>query len=429
MYCGNCVRDNALVSTLRTLGHDALMVPLYLPLTVDELDQSAGNPVFFSGINVYLEQKSALFRRAPGWIHGLLTSRPLLRWAAGKAAKTRPADLGDLTLSMLQGEAGNQARELDELVAWLKQHAKPDVIFLSNALLLGMGRRLRRDVGAPVVCMLQGEDVFLDGLPEAYRGACWQAVAERAAEADLCIAPSRYFGDLMRKRLGLPADHVRVVYNGINLAGYPQSTLPTAPSTLHAPRSTLHDRTPTLGFFARMCREKGLDTLLEAYILLRQRGRVPGLRLRVGGSCGPADKPLVNALREKLRVARLEGESEFCPNLDHAAKLAFLASLTVFSAPALYGEAFGLYLIEALAAGVPAVQPNSGAFPELIAATGGGVICAAGDVQALANSIEELLLHPDRHVFGQKAREAVFKNFSAEAMAREVVRQVETLRG
>ena len=240
MFCGGCLRDNALVAALRKLGHEALMVPLYLPLTLDEEDQSAGTPIFFGGINVYLEQKTALFRGAPGWLRDLFASRPLLKWAAGKAAKTRPADLGELTLSMLRGEAGNQARALQELVAWLQTQPKPDVVCLSNALLVGMTRRLKAELGAPVACALQGEDLFLDGLPEPHRAACWRTLAERAAEVDLFIAPSRYFGDLMRERLGLPAERVKVVYNGINLEGYqgrsrkaevrsPKSERPSAP--------------------------------------------------------------------------------------------------------------------------------------------------------------------------------------------------------
>src|ERR1700742_183913 len=127
MYCGACVRDNALVAALRRLGHDAVMVPLYLPLTLDEADQSAGLPIFFGGINVYLEQQSAVFRKLPGWLHNLLASPKLLNLAAGAAGKTRAEDLGDITLSMLRGEEGHQARELDQLIAWLKTE-KPDIV-------------------------------------------------------------------------------------------------------------------------------------------------------------------------------------------------------------------------------------------------------------------------------------------------------------
>src|SRR5207249_3089859 len=220
MYCGNCFRDNALVAALRQQGHEVLMVPLYLPMTLDEEDQSAGTPIFFSGINVYLEQKSSFFRHAPDWLHRLLESPALLKWAAGKAARTRAEELGDLTISMLRGEEGNQARELDELIGWLKQKPHPDVICLSNALLAGLVRKLKQELRSPVVCMLQGEDYFLDSLPQAQRDEAWKTLAARAAEADLFLAPSRYFGDLMCRRLNLPADRVRVVFNGINLEGY-----------------------------------------------------------------------------------------------------------------------------------------------------------------------------------------------------------------
>jgi glycosyltransferase involved in cell wall biosynthesis len=422
MYCGGCLRDNALVAALRKLGHEALMVPLYLPLTLDEEDQSAGTPVFFGGISVYLEQKTALFRGAPGWLHDLFASRPLLVWAAGKAAKTRPADLGELTLSMLRGEAGNQAREIETLSMWLKTQPKPDMLSLSNALLIGMVRRLKAELRIPVACALQGEDTFLDALPESHRAACWQTLAERAADVDLFIAPSRYFGDLMRERLGLPADRVRVVHNGINLDGY-KAEVQSLKSKVQSAD------VPVLGFFARMCREKGLDTLVEAYLLLRQRGRVGQLKLRVGGSCGPADAAFVDSLRERLQASGLLSDVEFHPNPDRAGKLALLRSLTVFSVPALYGEAFGLYVIEALAAGTPVVQPRVAAFPELVEATGGGVLCA-GEPGPLAEAIEELLLNPAQaRALGEAGQRAVFEKFSAEAMAQATLRVYGELAG
>jgi glycosyltransferase involved in cell wall biosynthesis len=439
MLCGNCFRDNALVAALRQLGHDALLAPLYLPLTLDEPDQSAGTPVFFGGINVYLDQESSLFRGAPGWLRRVLDSPRLLRWAAGRAARTRPQDLGELTLSMLQGEAGRQARELDELCAWLKTQPRPDAIFLSNALLMGLVRRLRGAVGAPVISMLQGEDTFLDALPEPHRAACWQTLAQRAAEADLCVAPSRYFADLMRQRLGLPTERVRVVYNGIRLEGYDPGPEAKAFQEGHGRDARATEsglgilpkpdgpearatEPPVLGFFARMCREKGLDLLVDAYLLLRQRGRAGRLKLRLGGSCGPADAPLVESLRGRLESAGLAGDVEFCPNLDRAQKCAFYRSLSLLSVPARYGEAFGLYVIEALAAGVPVVQPRLGAFPELIEATGGGVLCQPDDALSLAEALEGLLLDPARaRALGEHGRQTVREKFSAERMARGMV--------
>jgi glycosyltransferase involved in cell wall biosynthesis len=414
MYCGNCLRDNALVTALRGLGHQVVMVPMYLPLTLDERDQSAGTPIFFSGINVYLQQKSAVFRQAPAWVRNLLASPALLKWAAGKAAKTRAEDLGELTLSMLRGEQGNQSLELEQLIAWLKTQPKPDVICLSNGLLIGLARQLKAELKTRVVCDLQGEDTFLDALPAAHRSECWSTLAERAAEADGLIAPSQYFRDFMCRRLGLPGDRVKVIHNGIHLDGY------DSPAPTPAPDPGGAHGVPALGFFARMCREKGLDTLVDAYIQLRRRGRIQELRLRVGGSCGPADEPFVHTLRHRLNAAGLLHEVEFCPNLDRAAKVRFLRSLTAFSVPASYGEAFGLYLIEAMAAGVPVAQPAVGAFPELVGATGGGVICDPG-APSLAQALEDLLLDPvQARARGEKGRRAVFEHFTAESMARAV---------
>jgi glycosyltransferase involved in cell wall biosynthesis len=410
MYCGNCFRDNALVRALRSLGHETLMIPLYLPMTLDEEDQSAGTPIFFGGINVYLGQKSALFRNMPSWLHNVLSSPKLLKWAAGRAAKTKAEDVGELTLSMLRGEEGNQARELEGFIAWLKDQPKPDLICLSNALLAGMVRKLKAELNVPVIVMLQGEDSFLDSLPEDIRGIVWQTLAERCAEVDYFIAPSQYFGELMRRRLALPQDRLAVVWNGINLEGYP------APDSLSA------QNTPTLGYFARMCREKGLHTLVEAFILLRKNNRVPNLRLRVGGGCGPSDEIFLDELRSKLSAEGLLEAVEFRPNVSREEKIQFFSGLTAFSVPALYGEAFGLYVIEAMAAGLPVVQPRTASFPELVAATGGGILCEPGSAAALAEALELLLSDPARaRALGEKARDAVRQSFTVHAMTRNLL--------
>ncbi len=405
MYCGNCFRDNALVAALRKRGHEVLMVPLYLPMTLDEENQSAGTPTFFGGINVYLQQQSAFFRHAPKWLHALLDSPTLLKLAAGRAAKTRASDVGELTLSMLRGEEGNQARELDELLAWLKTQPRTDVVLLSNALLVGLARKLKTELGCKVVCNLQGEDAFLDAMPIPLREQVWALLAERCRDCDFFIAPSHYFGDTMGRRLNLPAEKVKVVFNGISLDGY---------GVQHLASSIQH---PTLGYFARMCCEKGLDLVVETFIELKRRNAAPNLKLKLGGGCGPGDEPFVARLKEHLRHAGCLGDAEFHPNLTREQKVSFLQSLTVFSVPALYGEGFGLYLIEAMAAGVPVVQPRHAAFPELVAATGGGVIAEA-NAASLATAIEALLLDPARaRALGGAGRRAVSERFTMEQMA------------
>ena len=405
MYCGACLRDNALVGALRRLGHSVVMAPLYLPLTLEDQDQTDGVPIFYNGINVFLDQHSGFFRNAPRWLHDALNSRALLNWASRWAAGTRPAKLGEMTISMLQGEEGRQARELDELMEWLRGE-KPDIVCLSNALLVGMARKIKSDLGVPVFCSLQGEDGFLDALPPSHRERAWKIAGERAADVDLFIAPSQYFGDLMQRRLNLADDQVRVLLNGINLDGYDAAPLADGP--------------PTLGYLARMCREKGLETLVDAFILLKQRDRVKQIKLRVAGSCGPTDQPFVDELRRRLETCGVLADAEFHPNLSRAAKQSFLRSLSVFSVPATYGEAFGMYIIEALASGVPVAQPRHAAFPELVAATGGGVLCAANDPKALALAIEDLLADPQRaRALGQAGRRTIFEKFDVNTMAAE----------
>jgi len=418
MYCGGCFRDNALVAALRRLGHETLMLPLYLPLTLDEADQSAGTPIFFSGVNVYLEQKFPWFRRAPDWLHRALASPGLLKLLGGMAGQTRAEEVGELTLSMLRGEEGNQAREVNELVGWLKANHRCDLLSLSNVLLAGMARRLKEELRAPIVCMLQGEDTFLDGLPEGQRAMAWKILSERTRDIDLFIAPSRYFGDLMARRLHLPAERVRVVHNGINLEGFSNTQTSNIESRLNRETSNTE---PILGYFARMCPEKGLALAVDVFIELRKRGCVPNLKLRVGGGCGPGDEPFVEEQRGRLEAARLLNDATFFPNVSRAEKISFLQSLDVFCTPALYGEAFGLYVIEAMASGVPVVQPRHAAFPEIVEATGGGLI-AEPNASALAGAVESLFLNPERaRSLGETGRTAVLQHFSVQRMAEGVL--------
>jgi glycosyltransferase involved in cell wall biosynthesis len=408
MYCGGCFRDNALVAELRKLAHDTLMVPLYLPLTLDEENQAADTPIFFSGVNVYLEQKFPGFRHAPQWLRTAFASKHLLKLLGRMAGKTRAEDVGELTLSMLRGEEGNQAREVDELVAWLKEHHRPDVISLSNVLLVGMARRLKAELNAPVVCMLQGEDTFLDGLPLAHREAAWKVTRERARDIDLFIAPSRYFGEVMTQRLQLPPERVRIVHNGINLDGF-ESGKPKAES----------GNPPVIGYFARMCLEKGLGLAIDTFIELRKRGAVPNARLHVGGGCGPSDQVVVGEQKGKLERAGLLDAASWFPNVTRDEKIRFLQSLDVFCTPALYGEAFGLYVIEAMAAGVPVVQPRHAAFAEIVGATGGGVIAEPSSA-ALAAAIESLLLNAQRaKELSAQGQRAVQERFNVTRMATE----------
>ncbi len=401
-FCGTCLRDHALVKALRRLGHEALMVPLYLPLVLDDYGSRGESPLFFGGINVYLQQKSAFFRHTPQWLDKLLDSPALLHQAGRKAGMTNPRELGEMTLSMIEGERGHQAKELDKLVAWLVEQ-KPDVVCLSNSLLIGFARRVREELRVPIICSLQGEDAFLDSLPEPYRERCWRLVQERAADVDRFVAPSRYYNALMQERLRLAPEKIVVIYNGIDLEGFAPAAAPP--------------EFPTVGFLARMCVDKGLDTLVEAFIKLAPR--VPHVRLKIGGTQTDADRAFVNDLSDRLEQAGIANAVKFLPNLTHAEKQQFLRGLTVLSVPTRCGEAFGLFVIESLASGVPVAQPDNGAFPELIELTGGGVLYAQGDANSLADALEKLLLDAAHAAeLGRYGRQIVNSRFTSDAMAR-----------
>ena len=420
MYCGNCFRDNALVAELRRQGHDTVMVPLYLPMTLDEAPTVGGTPTFFGGINVFLSQKMAWYRRAPAWMRRAADAPWLLKWAAGKTAKTRPEDVGELTVSMLRGEEGCQTRELGDMIDWMSRLPRPDAVYLSNALLLGFARRLRSGLGTRVISFLQSEESFLDSLPEPFRGESWRLLAERGRELDGWIAPTRYFADRMIHRLGLHPERVRVAHSGISLEGY--RDLPGRPE------GRFRTEAPTLGFFARMCPDKGLETVVDAFIQLRRQERFSDLRLKVGGGCGPGDVAFVESLRRRLAAAGLADAASFHPNLSRDEKVAFLGSLDVLSVPSRFSEAFGLFVIEALAAGTPVVQPDVCGFRELIEATGGGRLCPENTPTALASTLAGLLADPDAlRRLGEAGRRAVGERFSDAAMAREVLAETRSL--
>lgn len=406
MYCGSCLHDNTLAAALMRLGHDVVLVPTYTQMRTDEAGVAIDR-VFYGAVNVYLQQKAGLFRHTPRWFDRWLDRPALLEWVSRFSASTDARDLGKLTLSTLEGERGFQAKELDKLVEWLGE-IEPDVVHLTNSMFLGMARSLRRALGVPVVVSLQGEDLFLDELIEPYRSRVRAALAERAVDADLFIAPSKYYAEAMRQLLQVDAERIRVVPLGIRLSQHSEQPL-VRPS----------DAPPTLGFLARLCPEKGLHLLVEAF---EQLAREPGreaLRLRVAGYLGPKDRPYVEKLVTRVRQAGLGDRFELVGEVDLAGKVGFLRSLDVLAVPTVYREPKGLFALEAMANGVPVVLPNHGSFPEILAETGGGLLFEALSVEALVQTLGALLDDPARRAeLAQEGREAVLLRRGEEEMAR-----------
>ncbi len=407
-YCENCLRDFDLIDAVKALGHEAHVVPLYLPLTADRTEDRGDAPIFFGGVKVYLQEKSALFRRAPGWVGRMLDSRRLLQWASKRTAMTSPEDLGESTLSMLRGEHGHQARELGRLAAWLAERERPEVVCLSSALLVGLARRLRETLGVPVVCMLQDEDGFLDALAAPYGPEAWEAVRAGARHVDGFIAVSRFYRDLMTERLNLDPERVAVVHPGLQMDGYVPAAEPANP--------------PTIGFLSPSVPGKGLDTLVEILARLRQEEGLRDTRLAATGGQTTGSHPFLEDLQARIQALGLAAAVDLQPYLGRRARQRFLRAASVLSVPLARGEAYGMYILEALASGVPVVEPRLGGVAELVEETGGGVLVDPNDPDALAAALADLLRNPERaRELGERGREAVLERFAAERSAEALV--------
>lgn len=429
MYCGSCLHDNTLANALLKRGEDVLLVPTYTPLRTDE-PNSAVKRVFFGGVNAYLKQAIPWFRRSPRWLERLVDHPAFLRLATSGAGSVDPAKLGPLTVSMLRGEEGHQARQLDQLVDWLVDEVKPDVVHLSNSMLLGMARRISKRCGPPVVCSLSGEDLFLEALQPPHYEEARALLRERAAEVAGFTALNSYYADFMADYLAVDRAKIHVVPHGMNAEGITPRvhTADREASLAESPRAS----NPGLrvGFLARVAPEKGLHLLVEACELLAEHRPDLPIELHAAGYLGAGDREYLIDLRKQVERGPLAGRFHYAGELDYAEKYDFLSSLDVFSTPTVWAEAKGLPALEAMTAGIPVVLPEHGSFPEMIAATDGGLLHDPGDVGSLAETLEQLLADGEmRKKHGAAGAAAIRERFHADRMAEETMQVYQRLVG
>jgi glycosyltransferase involved in cell wall biosynthesis len=398
MYCGSCIRDNALAAELKRQGHDILLLPIYTPTLTDEPNVS-DERVFFGGISVYLEQHSALFRKTPWFLDRLWDSK----WALGLASRRSiPIDarfLGEMTVSMLRGEGGRQQKEIRKLTAWLEHEAPPDIVTLPNSLLIGLARPIREAVRRPVCCTLQGEELFLDQLHEPWRTQSLDLIRGNVEYVDGFAAVSEFAAEAMCRHFGIPDRKMHVIPLGINLDGYDPAPRPATSAF-------------TVGYFARIAPEKGLHHLADAFLEMRRQGFAGSLE--AAGYLAPEHREYLAGIERKLDGAPFR----YRGSLDRGRKIDFLRSVDVLSVPATYDEPKGLPLLEAMAVGVPVVQPRRGAFPEIVERTGGGLLAAPDDPEDLARKILTLWIDRDlAAALGRRGADGVRSRYSVGAMA------------
>jgi glycosyltransferase involved in cell wall biosynthesis len=413
MYCGSCLRDNALAAELMAAGHDVTLVPLYTPTLTDETNVS-GKRVFFGGISVYLEQHLAPFRFTPAWLDRLWDSRLVLHAASRRSIAVSPRHLGELTISMLRGEHGAQRKEFHKLTSWLRGEPPPDVVSLPNSLLISLAAPLKQALGRPVTCTLQGEDLFLEGLGEPWRTQALDLIRAQVDSVDAFIAVSDYYARFMSSHLRIPESKMHVVPIGINLKGY---------GTGFRFRTNCF----TVGYFARIVPEKGLDVLAEAYCKLRRETDFSGATLEAAGYLAPEHRGYLRGVERRMKQAGLADEFHYRGVLDRAHKADFLRSLSVLSVPGPYAEPKGIFVLEAMANEVPVVQPRHGAFPEIIAKAGGGILVEPNSVDSLAEGIFSLWRDQAQvDELGRRGAQGVREHYNAALMAQ---RAVEVYRG
>jgi len=404
MYCGSSLRDNGLAATLKAHGHDVVLTPVYTPTHTDEANVSSSR-VFFGGISVFLEQHIPLFRHTPAFLDRLWDSTPVLRLASKHQIKVDPHGLGALTVSMLRGLEGNQRKEIVKMLRWLDHLPPFDVVNLPFVLLISLAKPLREALGVPIACTLQGEDLFLEGLPEPYRTQSLDLIRKSIGDVDLFIAVSDYYVDFMADYVGIPRDRIRTVPIGINFDG-------------HEARPVRREPPFTVGFFSRIAPEKGLDMLAEAYRRLRAKPGVPATRLLAGGYLLDEHRDYLKRIERQMGGWGLAEEFTYAGAPDRDEKIKLLHGMDVLSVPETYADPKGFFLLEAMANGVPVVEPRHGAFPEIIERTGGGLLVTPGAVDELTDALFALITDRDQAAaLGWAGAEGVRRHYGAEQMA------------
>jgi len=414
MYCGSCLRDNAMATELLARGHDVTLLPVYTPTLTDEPNVSRDH-VVLGGISTYLEQYVPMFRKTPRWLDRLWDSKLALDLASRRSISTNPKMLGEMTVSVLKGEDGFQRKEIEKIIDWLKSEPTPDVINLPYSLLLGLAGPFKRALNVPVLCTLQGEDLFLDGLQEPYHTESLNLIRDQIKHVDSFLAVSKFYAEFMPAYLGIPAEKIRVVPVGINPNGF----------ELREPQ---RDGPFTVGFLARVAPEKGLHVLAEAYCILRQSGELPQARFEAAGYMAADCQPYLDDIKTRLKDAGLASEFNYRGVLDRADKIAFLRTLDVMSMPATYDEPKGVSLLEAMACGVPVVQPRRGACTEIVEITGGGLLVQPDDPQSLAEGI--LKIAQDKELAAELSASGyrgVREHYTAAHMADRVLEAYESV--
>ena len=377
-YCANCYRDMLFLRAIRKVpGITAKAIPLYLPPDKSDNDPDFDHKVFFGAISMYLRDKVSIFRNMPSFFDKFFDFTPFLKLAARQAGATRTEGLEELTLNMIEGDNAFQPAEVKRLVKYLNENGKPDIIHLSNALILGLARQIKKHMDVKVVCSLLNEDDWIEEMAEPFRSKAWELIGKEAKYVDRFVTPSSYYKDFFISKTGLDSTNIDIVPLGFD------------PEEHNLIRDDT--RPPAIGYFCRVNTFNGFDKIVDAFIDLKKKNSIPGLTLNVCGGYTGDDKPFVLAQIKKIREHGFQKSIKIYPEFQGNKKAEFFNDVDVISVPVRKYDGYGLYIIEANSAGIPVVQPSTGAFPEIIARTGGGICYNPDSIEALSEALSNIL--------------------------------------
>jgi glycosyltransferase involved in cell wall biosynthesis len=404
-YCGNCYRDMLYVRAIRKVpGIKASALPLYLPPYKTNVESGFDKHVFFGAISMYLREKVKFLRNMPAVFDKFFDCSLFLKFAARQAGTTSAEGYEELTLNMIEGDNAFRKTEVNRLVKYLLKDGKPDIIHLSNALILGIARQLKKRIDVKIVCSLLNEDDWIDDMAEPYRLRAWEMIAKEADHVDVFVTPSNYYKDLFVSKTGIKGHNVMVVPLGFDPEKEAGSRKEREPSAI--------------GYFNRVSFHNGFDKLVDAFIELKKKDLIPGLTLNVCGGYTGVDKQFISEQIKKIREQKFEKYVKIYPEFQGDRKMEFFNNVDVISVPVRKYDGYGLYILEANAAGIPVVQPATGAFPEIIGLTGGGIIYSPDTVQDLASNLHKLLNDKKLlYLLGEKGGKMVRQELSLDMMS------------
>ncbi|HOK24937.1 MAG TPA: glycosyltransferase family 4 protein [Bacteroidales bacterium] len=405
-YCSNCYRDMLYYNAIKKYSNsEAVLIPLYLPPEKEYARAGFEEEVYFGAVSLYMREK---LPSLPSFLEKILDSKPLLKIAAKSSGSVRTAGHEELTLHMIDGTYERHKKELERLVNHLREDIRPDIVHLSNALVIGLARQIKKYLDIKIVCSLQNEDDWINEMAEPYQSQAWKMIAEESSFVDAFITPSLYFKDFFISKTGINSEKIKVIRTGIESSDY------LVPE--------VKKESPAIGYLSRVNYNNGFDKLVDAFIKIKSETELKPLKMFVCGGFTGDDRPFLKEQLNKLHKYGFHDSVKICSDFHGEAKAEFLKSVDLISVPVRKPDAFGLYVIEANAAGVPVVLPWSGAFPEIIEITGGGVLYKPDTVDELTENIIYMLRNKNiMEEYGKTGMYNVGNKLTMEKMTEDMV--------